>query len=121
MCERGALRSCLSMTSRQQFSPLCDLHHTSMHRVMLEEDSEEVRSYHACDRNGCTRVFRDSNGYSDRHDGAFDETREARRSCPRCGSVLYLAEVDHSRKLETWVCPQMNCDHEEDDPSPSAR
>ena len=109
------------MTSKNQFSPLCDVHHTSMQRLMLEEDSEEVRSYHACDRPGCTRVFRESAGYSDMKGGAFDESRESRRSCSRCGAVLYLAEVDHSRKLETWVCPQIGCDHEQDDPSPSAR
>jgi len=70
-----------------------------MRRVMLEEDSEEVRSYHACERRDCTRVFRDSGGYSDWIEGGFDESRSYRQTCPRCGAFLYLAEVDRSQKL----------------------
>lgn len=92
-----------------------------MQRKMLEEDSEEVRSYHVCERRDCTRVFRDSEGYSDLVNGNFDESRSARRLCPCCGAVLYLAAVNHTRKLETWECPQADCEHEEDSPSPSAR
>lgn len=109
------------LVSRQQFSPLCDLHHTPMRRLMLEEDSEEIRSYHACNRRGCTRVFRDSNGYSDLIDGNFDESRASVRKCPLCAAVLYLAEVDHSQKIEIWECPYAECDFSQDFSSPSAR
>ena len=109
------------MTSRPQFSPLCDLHHTPMRRMMLEEDSEEIRSYHGCERRECTRVFRDSWGYSDWTDGRFDETRASVRNCPACGTVLYLAEVDQSRKIETWECPRTGCEFCEEFPSPAAR
>ena len=70
------------MTSRQEFSPLCDLHHVPMRRVMLEEDSEQVRSYRACERRDCTRAFRDSNGYSDRIGGKFDDSRASVLTCP---------------------------------------
>lgn len=108
------------MTSRQEFSPLCDLHHTSMRRMMLEEDSEEIRSYHSCERPSCTRVFRDSAGYAD-WNGAFDQSRALVRKCPTCGAVLYLAEVERTRKIETWECPQDGCDFSEEFPSPSAR
>jgi len=109
------------MMSKQQFSPLCDLHHVPMRRVMLEEDSEDVRSYHACVRRDCTRIFRDSNGYSDRTEGQFDGSRTSTRTCPRCGAVLYLAEVERSQKVETWECPQKECNFSAEYPSPSAR
>jgi hypothetical protein len=109
------------MMSRQQFAPLCDLHHTPMERMMLEEDSDEIRSFHACGRRDCTRVFRDSVGYLDFAEGAFNDSRSSVQNCSCCGSVLYLAEVDHSQKIETWECPQADCDFSEDHPSPSAR
>lgn len=109
------------MISRRQFSPLCDLHHVAMRRVMLEEDSDEVRSYHACERRDCTRVFRDSDGYSDWTGGKFDDSRAAVRTCPRCGAILYLAEVDRSQKIEIWECPQQVCSFSEEYPSPAAR
>ncbi len=109
------------MTSREQFSPLCDLHHTAMQRAMLEEDSEEIRSYHACRRRGCSRVFRDSTGYSDWILGKFDESRVLAKRCPTCGAILYLAEVDHERKIETWECPQAACEFCEEFPSPAAQ
>lgn len=109
------------MTSRRQFSPLCDVHHTSMQRMMLEEDSEEIRSYHACERHDCTRVFRDSSGYLDWIDGKFDESRACVRTCPACGAILYLADVDQSRKIETWECPGMGCEFAREYPSPAAR
>lgn len=110
-----------SMTSRQQFSPLCDLHHTFMRRVMLEEESEEVRSYHACERRDCTRIFRDFDGYSDLIQGGFDDSRASARKCPRCGAVLYLAAVNQSQKMETWECPQADCDFSEESRSASGR
>lgn len=109
------------MMSSQQFSPLCDLHHTPMKRMMLEDDSEEVRSYHVCERRDCTRIFRDATGYTDVVNGEFDDSRSSLKRCPCCGSTLYLAEVDHSLKVETWECPRADCIHSEDDPSPSAR
>lgn len=84
----------LALMSRQQFSPLCDLHHTSLHRLMLEEELEDIRAYYACDRRGCIRVFRDSNGYSDWIDGEFDDSRASRRICRRCEGALYPAGVD---------------------------
>jgi hypothetical protein len=109
------------MASRQRFSPLCDLHHVSMRRVMLEEDSEEVRTYHKCERRDCTRVFRDFDGYTDLIQGGFDDSRGSARLCPNCGAVIYLAEVDHAKKVEIWECPQMECDFSEECASPSAR
>lgn len=109
------------MTSRQQFSPLCDVHHASMQRMMLEEDSEEIRSYHSCERRDCPRVFRDNSGYLDWIDGKFDESRALIRNCPACRAILYLAEVDESRKLETWECPQIGCAFAEEMPSPASR
>ena len=92
-----------------------------MRRLMLEEESEEIRSYHACDRRGCTRVFRESDGYSDFFENRFDDTRASVRTCPQCQAVLYLAEVDHARKIEIWECPRTGCDFSGPFPSPSAR
>lgn len=109
------------MTSRQEFSPLCDVHHTSMRRGMLEEGSDEIRSYHGCERRDCTRVFRDSSGYSDWIDGRFDESRVLVRNCPACGAILYIAEVNQARKIETWECPRTGCEFSEDSSSPAAR
>jgi hypothetical protein len=109
------------MTSRQQFFPLCDVHHTSMQRMMLEEDSQDVRSYHACDRPGCTRIFRPSTGYSDITEGEFDESRGSVKVCPRCGSGLYVAEADHALKTEIWECPEAGCEYSAEHRSPSAR
>ena len=108
------------MTSAQQFSPLCDVHHVSMRHVMLEEDSEEVRTFYTCQRHDCTRVF-NSNGYSDRTEGEFDDVRASVRSCPRCGSALYLAEVEQLKKIETWECSRTECRHSERSPTPSGR
>lgn len=88
---------------------------------MLEEDSEEVRSYHACERRDCTRIFRDFDGYTDLIQGGFDDSRASVRKCSKCGAVLYLAEVDHLQKIEIWECPQKECDFWEDCASPSAR
>lgn len=92
-----------------------------MRRVMLQGDGEQVRSCHVCQRRDCTRIFRASNGYSDHIDGAFDLSRATALTCPRCGAVLYLAEVDRAKKLEIWECPQRECDFSEESPSPSAR
>jgi len=88
---------------------------------MLEEDSEDVRTYHACERRGCTRVFRDSNGYSDWIEGEFDVSRASTQTCPQCGAVLYLKAVDRSQKVEIWECPENKCDFSEEYRSPSAR
>lgn len=88
---------------------------------MLEEDSEEIRSFHACGRPDCTRVFRDSIGYLDFIEGEFDSSRASKQRCAQCESVLYLAEVDQMRKLETWECSQADCDFSTEHASPSAR
>jgi ssDNA-binding Zn-finger/Zn-ribbon topoisomerase 1 len=88
---------------------------------MMEEDSEEVRTYHTCQRRDCTRVFRDFDGYTDLIPGGFDSSRGSLRTCPKCGAVLYLAEVDRSQKIETWECPQKECDYSEESRSPSSR
>lgn len=87
----------------------------------MEEDSEEVRSYHACERRDCTRVFREMNGYSDWIEGEFNDSRASRQICPHCGAVLFLAAVNRSQKIEIWECPQADCDFSEESPSPSAR
>jgi hypothetical protein len=109
------------MASEEPFSPLCDLHHSPMQHMMLEEDSEEIRAYYACERRDCTRVFRDPNGYSDRIEGQFDDSRASVRMCPLCRAVLYLASVDHFMKIETWECLRTGCDYAEAYPSPAAR
>lgn len=107
---------------KTNFFPLCDLHHSPMRRVMLEESgSEETRSFHQCERRDCDRVFRDGRGYSDFAEGQFDPSRSSFRECPVCGGTLYLAEVDHAQKIETWECAEIECDHSEDVLSPSSR
>jgi hypothetical protein len=88
---------------------------------MLEEESEEVRSYHACMRRDCTRVYRESSGYADWIEGEFNQSRPSAQQCPRCGANLYLAAVNRLYKVETWECPQTGCEFSEDIPSPSAR
>ena len=93
-----------------------------MRRVMLEESaSDEGRSFHQCERRDCHRIFRDGYGYSDFADGEFDASRVSSRMCPTCGGTLYLAEVDHALKVETWECAEMECDYTEDILSPSSR
>ena len=92
-----------------------------MQFMLEEEDPEEVRSYHACRRRDCTRIFRDSNGYSDVIGGQIDDSRASARTCPACGAVLYLAEANRSLKVETWECPRTDCDCSEQYPSPSGR
>ena len=109
------------MTTKKQFSPLCDVHHAGMIRMMIEEESETVRSCHMCERRDCTRVFRDTDGYSDWVDREFDRFRARARACLHCGAILYLAEVDASRKTETWECPEIGCDFAEEVYAPSAR
>ena len=87
---------------KARFSPLCDLHHGPMRRVMLEQGAaEEAQSFHQCERRGCSRIFSDDHGYSDYGDGQFDASRESSRECPTCGGTLYLAEVDQALKQET--------------------
>lgn len=104
------------------FFPLCDLHHCPMQRVMLEGSAaEETQSFHQCERRNCNRIFRDGKGYSDFSEGQFDASRLASRGCPICGGALYLAEVDHALKIETWECAQSGCDYTEDILSPSSR
>jgi hypothetical protein len=107
---------------KTRFSPLCDLHHCPMRRVMLEESSsEETRSFHQCERRDCDRIFRDGYGYSDFAGGQFDASRISSRECPLCAGTLYLAEVDRVRKIETWDCAEIECDYTEDVFSPSSR
>jgi len=104
------------------FFPLCDLHDSPMRRVMLDETaSEDPQSFHQCERNGCSRIFRDRFGYSDFADGHFDTSRASVRVCPVCGDALYLAVVDHLEKTEIWECPGVECDYNEEGPSPSSR
>lgn len=104
------------------FFPLCDLHDSPMRRIMLEEtESEDTQSFHQCERSDCSRIFRDNNGYSDFVDGKFDTSRASVRICPACGAALYLAEVDHLKKIELWDCPGADCDYSKEDPSPSSR
>jgi hypothetical protein len=105
-----------------RFFPLCDLHHSPMRRVMLPgAQSENTGSFHQCERRDCNRIFRDGHGYSDFIRGAFDPSRTASRICPSCRATLYLAEVDHIRKVETWDCAEIDCPYSEDSPSPSSR
>lgn len=87
---------------------------------MLEEDLAEISSYHICGRRGCTRAFCDSIGDLDFFEGQFDNSRPSVQKCPQCQSVLYLAEADRSKKIETWEC-QTDCDFSEEHSSPSAR
>lgn len=107
---------------KMQFFPLCDLHHSPMRRVMLEGPaSVETQSFHQCERRDCDRIFRDGHGYSDFAAGQFDASRLSFRECPVCGGTLYLAQVDHVLKVETWECAELACDLSEDIPSPSTR
>jgi hypothetical protein len=107
---------------KTKFFPLCDLHHSPMRRIMLEGlASEETQSFHQCERRDCHRIFRDGHGYSDFAEGQVDASRSSSRGCPICGGTLYLAEVDHTLKVETWECAEMACNHSEDLPSPSSR
>jgi hypothetical protein len=104
------------------FLPLCDLHHRSMRRVMLEgPESEGTQSFHQSERRDCERVFRDGRGYSDFVAGQFDPSRSSSRSCPTCERTLFLAEVNRVRKVETWECAETECDFGQDVPSPSSR
>jgi hypothetical protein len=111
----------LTLPSKQPFSPLCDLHHTLMRRMVFQDDSDESRSYHACGRRDCTRIFPESTGYSDLIEGESDDSRTFTHIFPRCGAVLYLADVEHFLKTERWECPQTGCDFSKEYPSPSAR
>src|ERR1700761_3304775 len=112
----------MSHHPKTNFSPLCDLHHSPMRRVMLEQSAaDDSRSLHQCERRDCSRIFRDGYGYSDFGNGIFDVTRVSSRACPVCAGTLYLADVDHGRKIETWDCAEMNCDYTEDLSSPSSR
>ena len=112
----------MSNHPKTMFFPLCDLHDSPMRRLMLEEtESEDAQSFHQCDRSGCSRIFRDSFGYSDFADGHFDTSRATVRLCPVCGDALYLAEVDHLKKIEIWECPGDDCNYNEEGPSPSSR
>lgn len=107
---------------KMHFSPLCDLHHCPMRRVMVEgAESEESQSFHQCERRDCSRIFRDGHGYSDFADGLFDASRFSSRECRLCGGTLYLAEVDGARKVETWECAEIECVYTEDAVSPSSR
>jgi hypothetical protein len=110
------------MESKQEFSPLCDLHHSRMRRLMLEGSApSEGDSFHTCERRDCTRVFRESSGYSDLVGAQFDDSRASSKLCPGCAAILYLAEVDHGRKIENWECPHLNCGYTEEISSPSSR
>jgi len=107
---------------KMMFSPLCDLHHQPMRRVMLEGSvSAETQSFHQCERRDCNRVFRDGHGYSDFMDGQFDASRASVRECSICGGTLYLAEVDQALKVETWECAETECSYSEEVASPSSR
>lgn len=104
------------------FFPLCDLHDSPMRRLMLEEtETVNALSFHQCERIGCSRIFRDGDGYSDFVDGWFDDSRASVRVCPVCGAALYLAEVDHLKKIEIWECPGADCHYSKEGPSPSSR
>lgn len=107
---------------KMNFFPLCDLHHSPMRRVMLEESaSEGPPTFHQCERRDCDRIFRDGQGYSDFTDGQFDASRLSCRGCPICGGILYIADVNRALKVETWECTEIECDYTEDVLSPSSR
>lgn len=107
---------------KMNFFPLCDLHHSPMRRVMLEGPaSAEAQSFHQCERRDCDRIFRDGYGYSDFAGGRFDASRSSSRECSTCGGTLYLAEVDHALKVETWECAETECNYSEEVLSPSSR
>jgi ssDNA-binding Zn-finger/Zn-ribbon topoisomerase 1 len=107
---------------KMTFFPLCDLHHCAMRPVMLEGSAaEETRPFHQCERRDCDRIFRDGEGYTDFAGGRFDQSRLSSRECPTCGGTLYLSEVDHTLKVETWECAELECDFSEDTHSPPSR
>jgi hypothetical protein len=86
-----------------------------------DEESKEIQSFNACERPDCSRIFSTSRGYTDRINGQFDDSRASARSCPACGAMLYLAEVDHNLKVENWECPDELCDYTEVTPSPASQ
>lgn len=105
-----------------QFSPLCDLHHCPMRRVMIEESpSEETQSFHQCERRDCSRIFRAGHGYSDFGEGRFDASRVSSRRCPACGGTLCLTEVNRVLKVESWECTEMECNYNTEILSPASR
>jgi len=107
---------------KASFSPLCDLHHSPMRRVMLEESSsDDGRPFHQCERRDCDRIFRDGYGYSDFAAGLFDASRTSSRECPFCAGTLYLVEVEQVLKVETWECAEVDCHYTEIISSPSCR
>jgi hypothetical protein len=53
--------------------------------------------------------------------GQFDQSRLSSRECPTCGGTLYLSEVDHTLKVETWECAELECEFSEDTHSPPSR
>lgn len=108
--------------AKTRFSPLCDLHHCPMRRVMLEgPPAQETQSFHQCERRDCNRIFRDGCGYSDFAAGQFDASRIYSRECPLCAGTLYLAEVNQTLKVETWECAEVDCRYTEEVTSPSSR
>jgi ssDNA-binding Zn-finger/Zn-ribbon topoisomerase 1 len=108
--------------TKLQFFPLCDLHHGSMRRVMLEESaSEETDSFHQCERRDCSRIFRAGLGYSDFGEGRFDASRVSYRQCPACGGTLCLVEVNRALKIELWECTEMECNYNTEILSPASR
>jgi hypothetical protein len=107
---------------KKEISPLCDLHHRPMRRVMLEGSPlQEAQSFHQCERRDCERIFRNSHGYSDYAAGQFDASRISSRECSLCGGTLYLSDVNQTLKFETWECAKVDCDHTEEVPPPSSR
>jgi hypothetical protein len=89
---------------------------------MLEgSPSEESQAFHQCERRDCERIFRNNHGYSDFAAGQFDASRISSRECSFCGGTLYLSDVNHTLKVETWECVAVDCDHAEEVPSPSSR
>jgi ssDNA-binding Zn-finger/Zn-ribbon topoisomerase 1 len=107
---------------KAQFFPLCDLHHSPMRRVMLEDaPSNETQSFHQCERRDCSRIFRAGYGYSDFGEGRFDAERVSSRKCPACGGTLYLCEVDRVLKVELWECTGMECSYSAEIRSPASR
>jgi ssDNA-binding Zn-finger/Zn-ribbon topoisomerase 1 len=112
----------MSNHPKESFFPLCDLHHFAMRRVMLEgSETQNSASFHQCERRDCTRIYREGDGYSDFARGQFDASRAIARLCPTCGATLYLAEVDHVRKTETWECAEEGCDYSQEISSPASR
>ena len=91
---------------------LCYEHHVEMKkgraRLELRDESAETPLY-ACQEPGCLVHYARSRGYFIVAQGAnaTEQEAEPRVRCPNDGQLMYLAEVEPSkRSFRLWICPE---------------